>query len=449
MHKFKLKLLMTILLMTVSFFTCSTGMLTYAEETQTETDPASQETFYFEENVQKAKDDTGFVELSPVSSDDIHYGWSLGRFVITGFTRETTDEETGLPVFLKNAGDEVTLSFQLEQDINALNGNEKLTINDDTGYDEYFGIEETHFGKGALIIAETDYQNHHSKPTLHTDYLLGIERGGDKVVQLCEEGDYEVALDYSILQRTFNDLGAIPTSKIGESENDYCFYFSFSVRNGDCMVYPMDAKTGSELTNQAFTPNGFRLDLAKSRYLDIDISKKVLSAGKDDLVEDTRFNRPARDGEEFTEEGIYCIKVTNRYTNSTTEKQLYVGTNAVLQAYVTNPTYSVQEITNLVQEGATIQSDGSIKMPETTTTTTTTTITTTTTTMTTTTATASATPQNETTETTTEENTGKFNVLIVIVPVAIIVIMLVLCVKKKQPKRKKRKRKHRNPGDFL
>ena len=83
MHKFKPKLLMTILLMTVSFFTCSTGMLTYAEETQTETDPASQETFYFEENVQKAKDDTGFVELSPVSSDDIHYGWSLGRFVIT------------------------------------------------------------------------------------------------------------------------------------------------------------------------------------------------------------------------------------------------------------------------------------------------------------------------------------------------------------------------------
>jgi hypothetical protein len=264
-------------------------------------------------------------------------------------------------------GDTVKLSFVLEQDIDKLNGNSKLKINNDKkAYDEYFGIEQTSFGKGALIIKYTDYKNNSDNPQIYTDYLKGIEVGADTKIQLCEEGDYEISLDYSLLSETFGNIGKIPTSKIATSEDDYKISFKFSVRNGNCMVYPFDVKSGKELTNTAFTENGFRLDLAKSRYLKVDITKQVLNAGKDGLTEDTRFNKPAKDGEEFTEEGIYTITVTNPYTNRSTEKIIYVGSDSVLQAYVTNQSYTISEINGLLENGAIINDDGTIIMPITT-----------------------------------------------------------------------------------
>lgn len=39
---------------------------------------------------------------------------------------------------------------------------------------------------------------------------------------------------------------------------------------GNNMVFPKDLATGSELINESSTEEGFRLALAKSRYLDID-----------------------------------------------------------------------------------------------------------------------------------------------------------------------------------
>ena len=62
------------------------------------------------------------------------------------------------------------------------------------------------------------------------------------------------------------------------------------------MVYPFDVNTGSELTNCSFTENGFYLDLANSRYLDIDVKKENYVEENRTLIEDTRFNRPAKDG---------------------------------------------------------------------------------------------------------------------------------------------------------
>jgi len=78
------------------------------------------------------------------------------------------------------------------------------------------------------------------------------------------------------------------------------------------MIFPFDVKTGAELTNTAITENGFYLDLAKSRYLDINIKKEVLKNGADGLTEDIRFNKPAKDGYEYIDEGIYTITVSNR-----------------------------------------------------------------------------------------------------------------------------------------
>lgn len=127
------------------------------------------------------------------------------------------------------------------------------------------------------------------------------------------------------------------------------------------MVYPFDIATGSELMNSSMTENGFRLDLAKSRYLKVNLKREILSESADGLIEDTRFNGPARDGAEYTDEGIYTITVTNEYTGQFTVKKIYVGTNNVLKAHMTTG-LSISEINNLVDQGAVISDDGTIQL---------------------------------------------------------------------------------------
>ena len=143
---------------------------------------------------------------------------------------------------------------------------------------------------------------------------------------LNEEGDYEAALYYEVED---NDLKHI-ASKYG----NYRITFRFSVRNGNCMVYPFDLVTGAELQNTSVTENGFRLDLARSRYLDIDVKRSVLVESPTGVVEDERFNRPAKDGDRYDAEGIYTISVSNRYTGESTVKTIFVGTDALLQEYI-------------------------------------------------------------------------------------------------------------------
>jgi len=69
--------------------------------------------------------DNGYSGSKAIELDDPHFGWTLGRFSVSGYTRVTEDVD-GDPVFLKTLGDKVTLWFTLEQDIDNLNGNDKL-----------------------------------------------------------------------------------------------------------------------------------------------------------------------------------------------------------------------------------------------------------------------------------------------------------------------------------
>ena len=321
-----------------------------------EGETADETKYYLGEAVNAGKD-TGYSEDNPIGKKDIHYSWELGRFVVSDYTRVV--DEDGTPVFLKNVGDEVTLSFDLEQDIDALQGNSDVTIDaDSNGYDQRLGIPQQDFGRGALIIRYTDYQNNRHDPIVYTNYLDGVQQGADSAVKTLEEGDYEVVLDYSI--KNVNH-GRVPWTnvEIFPGITDYTMRFKFKVRNGNCMVYPFDVATGDELSNTAFTENGFRLDLARSRYLDIDVKKEVMAGNGDELVADTRFNKPARDGEEFTDEGVYTFTVSNRYTGQTTTKKIYVGTDPVLEAYVTTGK-PILEIQAMLADGATVSDDGTI-----------------------------------------------------------------------------------------
>ena len=299
--------------------------------------------------------DNGFSERNLVDNDDPHWGWEMGDFLVSGFTRVTEDSQ-GTTVLLKNVGDTVTLRFELGQDIDNLNDTENLSVSEDkNGWDQKFGVSPQNFGRGMLIVKQTNHMNE-TNTELYRDFL-SAKGSKDAVtkVDVFEEGDYEVALDYELKRPRLNVFGWKPAY----SYSNYQVSFKFSVRNGNNMVFPMDLATGSELVNQAAAEKGFRLDLAKSRYLDIDLKRSTLNAGADGLVEDTRFNRPARDGSEYTEEGVYTITVRNRYTGSETVKTIYVGTDTILKAHAKTG-LSLSEIKTMLDTGATIADDGSL-----------------------------------------------------------------------------------------
>lgn len=285
--------------------------------------------YYFSEEAVNAGVDTGYAKQDTISGDDKHFGWRLGRFFLTGFTRVTADENQQ-PVFIKTLGDSVTLWFDLEQDIDALNGNAQLSLAADAnGYDQQFGIPKTNFGRGTLIVRHTDYQNAKNEPAVYTDYLLAKgTTGANTRIVLHEEGDYEVALDYEVQDGELTHI----TSKFG----NYRIFLRFSIRNGNCMVYPFDLLTGAELQNTSVAEAGFSLDLARSRYLDINFRRAVLVETANGVIEDERFNRPAKDGDRYTQEGIYTISVSNRYTGESTTKTIFVGSQELRETYVRN-----------------------------------------------------------------------------------------------------------------
>jgi len=307
------------------------------------------------ESLVNAGHDSGYSKSNPLDKNDPHWGWQLGDFYVSDFTRATKLDD-GTTVFLKNVGDEVSLWYDLEEDITRLNGDENLSVAEDkNGWDQRFQVPQQNFGHGMLIVKHTDYTND-SKTTVYSDFLAAkASTTAATKIDVFEEGDYEVALDYEIKRPRIDVFGWKPTYKY----SNYQVSFKFSVRNGNSMIFPFDLKTGAEMTNATATADGFRLDLAKSRYLDIDIKREVLNDGKDGLVEDTRFNKPAKDGNEYTDEGIYVITVSNRYTGQQTTKTIYVGTDDVLKAHAATGE-PISAINSLLADGAEVAPDGSI-----------------------------------------------------------------------------------------
>ena len=95
----------------------------------------------------------------------------------------------------------------------------------------------------------------------------------------------------------------------------------------------------------------------------IDIKKEIRRTGAEGLTEDTRFNKPAKDGEAYTDEGIYTITVSNLYTNQTTTKIIYVGTDSVLKAHVVTG-LSIGDIESQLAVGASIADGTLIPAPD-------------------------------------------------------------------------------------
>ncbi len=301
---------------------------------------------------EEMKKDTGYSEKMTISNKDPHYGWNLGTFSVNGYTREVVGAD-GNSMFLKNAGDKVTLWFKLAKDINNLDGTGKYVIAEDkNGYDQAFEVPKTNFKHGALIIRYTDFEGVKHDPVIYTDFLAAnATTGADTQAVLFEEGDYEVALDYSI-----------EDTKIMGTETDYRIAFKFSIRNGNTMFFPFDLGTGAELRDNAVTTDGFTIDMAKSRYLNIDVERSVLVENSTGHTKDVRFNRPAKDGDKYTEEGIYVVNVTNQYTNEHTTKTFYVSNDPFIIA-LSKSGMDIKGLDDLLNQGYTISEDGSLIAP--------------------------------------------------------------------------------------
>ena len=300
----------------------------------------------------KTEKDKGFSGEEAITDKDPHFGWDIGTFYLNGYTREQNVAEGETPIFLKTLGDRVTLWFRLDKDITSLNGNSKFSISEDNnGYDQYFGVPKTNFKHGALIIKFTDHEGKAHDPVIYTDYLAACATtGANTKVELFEEGDYEVALDYEIRNDAMVD-----------SYTNYRIFFKFKIRNGNCMVFPFDVTTGAELSDNAVTENGFKFDLAKSRYLTVDIVRNAVKKENDRYSLDTRVNTPTKDGQSYTTEGIYTFTVKNPTTDESTTKTIYVGTNPIYKALAGGKT--IDAINELLAQGGILQDDGSILIP--------------------------------------------------------------------------------------
>lgn len=296
---------------------------------------------------------------SILEADDPQFDWALGYFTINGYTDSVEDDE-GNDVFLKNVGDQVTLWFTLEKDINDLKGDGHLTISEDDDAQDLDFQKKGNFKRGALIISHLDSENVSKEPIIYTDYLAANARtGANTRVTLFEEGDYEVALDYEIK----NEPHKIGSVAIAPKYTNYKVYFKFSIRNGNCMAYPFDIESGSELRDGDICEEGFTIMLAGSKYNEVAIKYDVVVGEEGQKKFDTRKNMVAKDGATYTDEGVYTFSVNNPYTNVTTTKTVYVGTDPYLKA-LSKTGRTLSEINDKIQQGYLIEEDGSIVLPK-------------------------------------------------------------------------------------
>ena len=262
----------------------------------------------------------GYAKKDSVKDKDLQYGWRLGRFIIAGFT-----DESSKGVFTKTLGDDITFFFDLDQDINSLNGNSKMSIAiDKEAKDVPFNYSEkgASFGAGALLIQREDFRHNKTLVPPYTNYLAANDTGITNTrVEINEEGNYNVALDY-----------LIKTSGIGGKTEGYRTDFDFDVKNGDGLVFLRDSKSTSELQDYSVTTNGFKIDFANTHSVKAHVTRKDINISGTAL--DVREDKPASASDSFTKEGYYIIEMTNTATGKTVTKHIFVGDQAALRSFL-------------------------------------------------------------------------------------------------------------------
>ena len=246
---------------------------------------------------------------------------AIGYFYIKGF-EDVDNSDPNEPIFLKNTGNIVEFKFNLDQNLERLNNDEAFSINeDDDGFDAYFNTKKGNVGKGLLVIRKTDSNN--EKPTISYENFLASEASttADTKIRVCEEGDYEFALDYEVKYDKRSVLG----QSIVPEYLHYRLNGKFKVRNGDAIAFPIENKTQKQLPTGSITSKGFKIDFANSKYLKVSVKRSLIQNNNGIYTTDTIENEPASDGKVFKKPGLYTITIKNEYSGLTTHKVIYVG----------------------------------------------------------------------------------------------------------------------------
>ncbi|MGF3076524.1 hypothetical protein [Facklamia sp. P12955] len=311
----------------------------------------------FKEKVKIGRD-TGYdiTKAELIDTKDPHFGWDLGYFTINGYTREAKQIE-GKPVFLKTIGDDIKLWFTLNQDINRLDNNPVLSISEDTnGYDVAMGIKPTNFKHGTLIVKYTDDEGHSFDPVIYTDFLAAnASTRANTRIQIYQEGDYEVTLNYEII----NNPRKILSVDVLPSYTNYKINFAFSIRNGNTMAFPRDIESGAELKDGAYTDNGFTVDFTQSKYLTLDVVRKEITKNDDGSVSSSiRSNTVGNGKNTYDKPGIYELTVKNKYSDSApTTITIFVGKNRYIAALAKNQ-LSIEELNKKLLAGREVNENG-------------------------------------------------------------------------------------------
>ncbi len=301
---------------------------------------------------------SGYSGQGAIGGSDPHSGWELGSFILDGCT-ECRDNT----MLVKTPDEKISLKYRLSQsDLDRLGGDSDLSIKSDpTGTDSGFGVQNEYFGRGALLIRRTDENGTAEEVQVIPDFLSNIAVSGTETeVQLFDEGDYEVALDYRINEDGF----------FYDDQYDYRVFFKFSVRNCGCGIWPVDTVSGESLDNAVSTYNGFRLDSSVSDYLKVKVSLSQWTEKENGYSEIHIYDRAPEKDELFEEEGIYTITAINPTTDPSGRqpviKKIYVGSSDVLRAYVSgrNKDMTVNMIADCIKRGGSVLADGTLVSPQ-------------------------------------------------------------------------------------
>lgn len=196
------------------------------------------------------------------------------------------------------------------------------------------------------------------EPIVYTDYLTAVQKKtANTLVKPFAEGDYTVALDYELQSPGFLGVPAY---------SDYTIYFSFKIRNSNCMVFFYKlGENKDEITNGAVAEDGFKVDFKNSYFLSVSVKKDILVDNNGILTLDTRFNKAVSDGDEFKDEGLYTITVSNQYTKEQVTKKISVGRNKILNVYAAHyGTVDPNEIAKQLDQGVEINDQWMMVLPE-------------------------------------------------------------------------------------
>ena len=333
-------------LMTMAMVVSGSTVTAYAQE------PVEKQTYYFKDVVEFSENGFSEAKGDPTKDiKDVHYGYNVGQFKIEGFTGMTTDSEDGKKVFYRtaNSGSDITLSYETLQDINKLDGKSKVSIWDlKDGYDVNYIPKKTNMGRGTLIVKYIGADNKEKVIVNENSFFLNKSKDSISEVKICEEGDYEVVLDYAINEA--KDFWF-------DNQTYYQIKFDFKVVSGDCLVYLKDSKTDELISASTYTENGFYIDLVNLNYLQVNIKREDFTT---DYTAFTSFGVPVvADKTECVENGKYTITVKNPYSNVSDEKIIYVCKSPEMKA-LSKYGESIENIRWAKMNGGTYDDEGRV-----------------------------------------------------------------------------------------